>query len=80
MGGGIELPSAPLANLQQYLRPKLDVKKIAEAAGQFFADPLKQPFFLSVNFSDAHFPLLKQQNGLPGTKQKHRVGERKSKP
>jgi membrane-associated protease RseP (regulator of RpoE activity) len=30
LGGGIELPSAPLANLQQYLRPKLDVRKIGE--------------------------------------------------
>jgi S1-C subfamily serine protease len=30
LGGGIELPSAPLANLQQYIRPNLHVKKIAE--------------------------------------------------
>ncbi|MCH5374508.1 MAG: PDZ domain-containing protein, partial [Planctomycetes bacterium] len=30
LGGGIELPSAPFANLRQYLRPKLDVEEVAE--------------------------------------------------
>jgi len=30
LGGGIELPSAPFANLRQYLRPKLDVEEVGE--------------------------------------------------
>jgi len=30
LGGGVELPSAPFANLGQYIRPKLDVEKVSE--------------------------------------------------
>ena len=30
LGGGIELPSAPFANVRQYLRPTLDVRQIGE--------------------------------------------------
>lgn len=30
LGGGVELPSAPFANLGQYVRPKLDVEKVGE--------------------------------------------------
>jgi len=41
-----------------------NVERVAEVAGEFFRGS-QQPFFLSVNFSDAHFPLLRQQHGLP---------------
>jgi serine protease Do len=34
LGGGIELPSAPFANVRQYLRPTLDVRQIGEGAYQ----------------------------------------------
>jgi hypothetical protein len=30
LGGGVELPSAPFANLGQYVRPKLDLEKVGE--------------------------------------------------
>ncbi len=30
LGGGMELPSAPFANLGQYVQPKLDVEKVGE--------------------------------------------------
>ena len=30
LGGGVELPSAPLANLGQFIRPKLDVEPLGE--------------------------------------------------
>jgi N-sulfoglucosamine sulfohydrolase len=40
------------------------VPEFAAAAREFFrAD--KVPFFLAVNFPDAHFPLIPQQDGLP---------------
>ncbi len=38
--------------------------KYAEAAAKFM-NASDQPFFLSINFPDAHFPLLRQQHGLP---------------
>ena len=44
---------------------KRDVRRIARTAGDFFTSSAGKPFFLSVNFSDAHFPLLRQQHGLP---------------
>lgn len=40
------------------------MKKYAAAAETFFRET-DQPFFLAVNFPDAHFPLLRQQYGLP---------------
>jgi len=30
LGGGVELPSAPFANLGEYVRPKLDLEKVGE--------------------------------------------------
>ncbi len=41
-----------------------DVRKIAEIAGQFMTAS-KQPFFLMVNYPDAHLPWLAQQKGVP---------------
>ena len=41
-----------------------NVRRVADVAGQFFRET-QQPFFLALNFSDAHFPVLRQQNGLP---------------
>jgi len=38
--------------------------KYAAAAAEFI-ELSDQPFFLAVNFPDAHFPLLRQQHGLP---------------
>lgn len=43
---------------------KRDVGKVAAAAGKFFTASRK-PFFLMVNFADAHLPFLRQQHGLP---------------
>ena len=40
------------------------MQKFADLAGQFLRASDK-PFFLMVNFPDAHFPLLRQQHGLP---------------
>ncbi|MFP6574751.1 MAG: sulfatase, partial [Pirellulaceae bacterium] len=40
------------------------LKDYAKKAGSFFMAG-KQPFFLSVNYPDAHRPLLKQVQGLP---------------
>ena len=40
------------------------MKKYAAAAETFFRET-DQPFFLAINFPDAHFPLLRQQYGLP---------------
>ncbi len=51
-----EIPSA------NFRRKKL--KDYAKKAGEFFAAG-KQPFFLSVNYPDAHRPLLTQVKGLP---------------
>ena len=45
-----------------FSRKKL--KDYAKKAGEFFASG-KQPFFLSVNYPDAHRPLLTQVKGLP---------------
>ena len=41
-----------------------DVHKIAEVAGRFMTAS-EGPFFLAVNYPDAHLPWLKQQNGVP---------------
>jgi len=41
-----------------------DVRKIAEVAGKFMAASL-EPFFLMVNYPDAHLPFLRQQKGIP---------------
>ncbi|MHC4995441.1 MAG: sulfatase-like hydrolase/transferase [Planctomycetota bacterium] len=40
------------------------VHRYAEEAGKFF-DAGSDPFFLMVNYPDAHFPLLTQQYGVP---------------
>lgn len=40
------------------------MKKYSAAAETFFRET-EQPFFLAINFPDAHFPLLRQQYGLP---------------
>jgi len=37
----------------------------AAAAGKFFATAEGRPWFLSVNFPDAHLPFLAQANGIP---------------
>jgi len=42
-----------------------DMKKYAAAAAEFFAAAEDQPFFLSVNYPDAHFPLHRRDHGLP---------------
>lgn len=41
-----------------------DVRRVAELAGKFFAAG-GAPFFLMVNYADAHLPFLRQQHGLP---------------
>ncbi len=43
-----------------------NVRKIAEVAEGFITKS-DQPFFLMVNYPDAHLPWLSQQNGLPET-------------
>ena len=43
-----------------------DVRKIAEVAEGFITES-DQPFFLMVNYPDAHLPWLSRQNGLPET-------------
>ncbi len=44
---------------------KQSVIDYADAAAKFFASLGDQPFFLSVNFPDAHLPFLRQANGRP---------------
>ena len=51
----------PSANFNR----KLSVQDYADAASQFFAQAGGRPFFLSVNFPDAHLPFLRQANGRP---------------
>ena len=41
-----------------------DVRRVAELAGEFFAAG-DAPFFLMVNYADAHLPFLRQQHGSP---------------
>ncbi len=41
-----------------------DVKRTAEAAAEFFCDG-DTPFFLMVNYADAHLPWLRQDCGVP---------------
>jgi len=43
---------------------KRDVRRIARVAGEFMSAS-QTPFFLSVNYPDAHVPFHKQQKGLP---------------
>ena len=43
---------------------KRDVRKIAEVAGRFITAS-DEPFFLMVNYPDAHLPWLAEQNGVP---------------
>ncbi len=43
---------------------KRDVRKIAQKAGEFITQSDK-PFFLSVNYPDAHVPWHRQQKGIP---------------
>ncbi len=42
-----------------------DVRAVADAAADFFAESEDAPVFLMVNYPDAHFPLLRQDSGLP---------------
>ena len=41
-----------------------DMKKYADSAAKFF-NASDDPFFLSINYPDAHFPLHRQDHGLP---------------
>lgn len=41
------------------------VRDYAEAASRFFGKAGDRPFFLSVNYPDAHLPFLRQANGRP---------------
>lgn len=41
-----------------------DVERVAELAAEFFTAS-DTPFFLMVNYADAHLPFLRQQHGLP---------------
>ena len=41
-----------------------DVGRVAELAGKFFS-AADMPFFLMVNYADAHLPFLRQQHGSP---------------
>ena len=43
---------------------KRDVAEVARRAATFFEET-DGPFFLMVNYPDAHFPLLRRQHGLP---------------
>ena len=40
------------------------MQKFADLAGRFTRESDK-PFFLMINYPDAHFPLLRKQHGLP---------------
>lgn len=42
-----------------------NVRSVAEAASWFMRQDDPRPFFLMVNYSDAHLPFLRQQFGLP---------------
>jgi len=46
---------------------KQSIADYATAAATFFAEAKGHPFFLSVNFPDAHLPFLRQANGRPET-------------
>jgi N-sulfoglucosamine sulfohydrolase len=37
----------------------------ATKGGEFFGEESKKPFFLSINYPDAHFPLIPQAGGYP---------------
>lgn len=41
------------------------IRKYADAAKNFFEKSDDKPFFLSINYPDAHFPLHKQDHGIP---------------
>lgn len=45
---------------------KKSVEDYAAAASRFFAEAGDKPFFLSVNYPDAHLPFLRQAGGRPG--------------
>jgi len=42
-----------------------DMRKYAAAAAECFARAGDRPFFLSINYPDAHFPLHRKDHGLP---------------
>lgn len=44
---------------------KVTVEEYAQAAARFFQDRQGKPFFLSVNYPDAHLPFIKQTDGRP---------------
>ena len=52
----------PGSNFQR----KQSVDQYAAEASKFFAEAGDRPFFLSVNFPDAHLPFLREANGRPG--------------
>ncbi len=51
----------PSSNFQR----KKSVAEYASAAAEFFSKSGDSPWFLSVNFPDAHLPFLRKANGLP---------------
>ena len=55
----------PGANFQR----KQPAEDYAEAAARFLVEVGANPFFLSVNFPDAHLPFLRQANGRPAKPQ-----------
>lgn len=56
-----DMHAIPSANFQR----RQSVADYAAAAGRFFRESTQQPFFLSVNYPDAHLPFLRQANGRP---------------
>ena len=44
---------------------QIDVTDYVAAAARFFAAAGDKPFFLSVNFPDAHLPFVRQAHGRP---------------
>ncbi|MBN2128157.1 MAG: sulfatase [Sedimentisphaerales bacterium] len=50
-----------------HVRYSADVDQMTRDAKDFLADAKDAPFFLMVNFSDAHLPYYNQVNGYPAT-------------
>jgi len=57
-----------------------DLDEYAIKSGEFFRAAGDQPFFLSVNYPDAHFPLIARVGGLPEEPDLLRGGEVKPLP
>ncbi len=45
-----------------------NMSMVADKVEKFISESSGKPFFLMVNYPDAHFPLLKEQAGLPTTR------------